>query len=94
MGNDGLQYTWLTYCNVQTAIMAFNTEAVSHSVSIHHSKNKVCIAHKNVHHDTIVCYFGVTGHIFVCKVHFIFYSDGPQNHLPKLRVIVFNSKVS
>jgi len=23
-----------------------------------------------------MCYFGVTGHIFVCKAHFIFYSDG------------------
>ena len=33
MGDDGLQYTWLTYCNIQTAIMAFNTRAVLLSAS-------------------------------------------------------------
>jgi len=45
-------------------------------------KNKVCIAHKNVLHDTILvssstfwcqaAHFGVKQHIFVCNAHFIF----------------------
>ena len=39
IGNDGLQYTWLTYCNIQKAIMAFNTGAVLHSVSLHGPQN-------------------------------------------------------
>ena len=38
MGNNGLQYTWLAYCNVQTAIMAFNTRAALHYVSFHETR--------------------------------------------------------